>query len=152
MGKVLVVRKPDRTVHVVPLNNKALLMGMNHRLPATHKMKFEEMEEKDALKLPFIDENYVSPLKAQEKVKEMEGELNEKDSRIAELEARLAALQSQQTKTPDEPAKTLTAVELIEAIGKAATVEEAKSFLTEKEKRVTVLEAVAKRVAELEAK
>lgn len=101
MAKVLVVRKPDRTVHVVPISNKALLMGLNHRLPVTHKMKFEEMEEKEALKLPFFDENFVSPAQAQEKVKEMQGELNEKDSTIAELQAKLTALLEKQNGEKD---------------------------------------------------
>lgn len=152
MGKVLVVRKKDRTVHVVPLANKALLMGMNYRLPETHKMKLEVMEESEAIKLPFIDENYVTASQAQDKLKQAEGELSEKDNQIAELEAKLAALLSQQSATkPEETAKQATAAELIEVIGKAKTVEDAQSYL-ENETRVTVLNAISKRIAELEAK
>lgn len=151
MGKVLVVSKTDRTRHVVPLDNKAILMGMNHRLPATHKMKLEVMEEEEALKLPFIDPNYISPAHAQDKLKEVEGELQEKDSQIAELEAKLAALLAQQSATKTDPAKPLTAPEAIEAIGKTETVEAAKAFL-ENESRVTVVAAATKRIAELEAK
>lgn len=150
MGKVLVVSKTDRTRHVVPLDNKAILMGMNHRLPATHKMKLEVMEEEEALKLPFIDPNYISPAHAQDKLKEVEGELQEKDSQIAELQAQIDALTKQQS-TKTDPAKPLTAPEAIEAIGKAETVEAAKAFL-ENESRVTVVAAATKRIAELEAK
>lgn len=114
MGKVLVVRKTDRTVHVVPLGNKAILMGMNHRLPATHKMKLEVMEEADALKLPFIDPNYVSPAQAQDKLKAVEGELQEKDSQIAELEAKIAALMATQSKPKDEAKPSEKTVEKTE--------------------------------------
>lgn len=152
MGKVLVVRKPDRTVHVVPLNNKALLMGMNHRLPVSHKMKFEEMEEKEALALPFFDENYVSPALAQEKLKEVEGDLKEKDSKIAELEAQLAKLLAAQQPDKADDAKPATAPEIIEAIKAAKTIEEVKAYATEGETRTTVLNAITKRIAELEAK
>lgn len=151
--KVLVVRKTDRTVHVVPLGNKSILMGMNHRLPATHKMKLEIMNEDEALKLPFIDENYVSPAHAQDKLKVVEGELQEKDSQIADLQAKIDALMAAQnvTKT-NEATKPLTAAELIDAIGKAETVEAAKAYLVEGETRVTVINAIQKRIAELEAK
>lgn len=152
MGKVLVVRKTDKTIHVVPLGNKAILMGMNHRLPATHKMKLEVMEESEALKLPFIDPNYVSPSQAQDKLKAVEGELQEKDSQIADLQAKIDALMAQQTTKTPEPSKPLTAAELIDAIGKAETAEAVQAYMTEGETRVTVLNAITKRLSELEAK
>jgi hypothetical protein len=90
MSKVLVVRKPDKTIHKVPLANKATLMAFNNRLPDAEKWKFEEMEEAEADKLPFIDESYVTAAEAQDKAKELEATVYEKDAKIAELEALLA--------------------------------------------------------------
>lgn len=127
-------------------------MGMNHRLPVEHKMKFEEMEETEALKLPFFDANYVSPARAQNMVKEMQGELSEKDSQIAELEAKLAELIAAQKVGKADDAKPATAPEIIEAIKKAETVEAVKAYAVEGETRTTVLNAITKRIAELEAK
>ncbi len=75
MGVVLVIRKPDRTIHKVALENKAALMSFSSRLPAGQKWKFEEMDEKDAAKLPFIDPDYVSAADAQDKLTESQREV-----------------------------------------------------------------------------
>jgi len=91
MAQILVVRKPDKTIHKVPLNNKAALMGYSNRLPSGQKWKFEEMEEEEAEKLPFIDESYVTAAEAQDKAKELEITVSKKDAKIAELEALLAS-------------------------------------------------------------
>ncbi len=94
MAKVLVIRKSDKTVHQVPLGNKASLMAYSNRLPRDKQWKFEELEEAEAKKLPFIDESYVTAAEAQGKVKEMETTLAQKDAQLADLQAKLAALES----------------------------------------------------------
>ncbi|MEO9145087.1 MAG: hypothetical protein ABI237_05970 [Ginsengibacter sp.] len=85
MATVLVVRKPDRTIHKVPIENKAKIMGYNNRLPRRDQWNIEEMDEEEADKLPFHDANYVTSGDAQTKIKQ-------KDDQIKELEARLALL------------------------------------------------------------
>lgn len=92
MAKVLVIRKPDRTIHTVGISNKATLMAYNNRLPVGQRWVFEEMDEKEAAKLPAIDPNYVTAGEATTKLKESEAKISEKDSRIAELEKMLEAL------------------------------------------------------------
>jgi len=92
MGKVLVIRKPDRTIHKVPIANKAVLMNLNNKKEEGKKWKIEEMDEEEADKLPFIDENYISPTQAVDKVKEQDLVIADKDNKIAELEAKLAML------------------------------------------------------------
>lgn len=95
MGKVLVIRKADKTIHKVPLGNKAALMAYNNLQPENVKWKMEEMDEDEAEKLPFIDENYISAADAQQKAKELEATVSEKDAKIAELEALLATKSSE---------------------------------------------------------
>jgi hypothetical protein len=90
MAKVLVIRKTDKTIHKVPLANKARLLAFNNRNPEGKKWKFEEMDEDEAAKLPFIDESYVTAAEAQDKAKELEITVSEKDAKIAELEKLLA--------------------------------------------------------------
>lgn len=90
MSKVLVIRKPDATIHKVSIANKASLMAHSNRLPEGQKWKFEEMDESEAEKLPFIDDSYVSAGEAQVKLKAMESEAADKDAKIKELEAMLA--------------------------------------------------------------
>jgi hypothetical protein len=92
MAKVLVIRKTDKTIHKVNMQNKATLQAFNNRLPAGQKWTFEEMEEEEADKLPFIDDAYVTAGEAQNKVGVLTQEGEVKDARIAELEAKLAAL------------------------------------------------------------
>lgn len=109
MAKVLVVRKTDKTIHKVPLANKAALLSYNNRLPVELKWKFEEMEEEEAAKLPFVDESYVTAAAAQEKAKELEITVSEKDAKIAELEALLASKNqpaAAQEKAKDKAATT----------------------------------------------
>ena len=86
--KVLVVRKTDKTIHVVPLSNKATLMSLNNR--SKLGWTIEEMDEDEAAKLPFIDENYVTPAEAQKIVVKMEATISEKDAEIEKLKALLA--------------------------------------------------------------
>lgn len=115
MAKVLVIRKTDKTIHKVALQNKAALMSYSNRLPLANRWKFEEMEEEEAEKLPFIDDSYVTAGEAQSKVKELEAINDDKDNKIKELEARLAALDAgakappilpiEPAKTSEEPAK-----------------------------------------------
>lgn len=152
--KALVVRKPDRTVHVVPLGNKSYLQAQNNRLPADKRLRFEEMDEEEALKLPFFDENYISPSAAQDKLKVVENDLLEKDTRIAELEAKLAEMEQRQAKGAENTQKqggTITAVELIDQIGKEENVDVVKALL-DGETRKTVIDAANKRISELESK
>ncbi len=142
MVKVLVIRKTDKTIHKVAIENKATLMAFSNRLPAGQQWKFEEMEEEEAEKLPFIDDSYVTAAEAQDKAKVLEVAVSEKDAKIAELEALLAAKNT----TPVQ----LKAEEVIEKITKATTVDEVKILLGD-DVRVTVKKAADAKIAELEA-
>lgn len=164
--KILVVRKPDRTIHKVPITNKAVLMNYNNRRPLEKQWTFEEMTAEEAEKLPFIDESYVTAADAQEKLKQTEALLTDKDHKIAQLEKMLAEnpqadallsdkdqkiadLEKQLSNKP-APASDATAAELIEKVGKTKTPEDAKAFLIG-ETRITVINAVIKKLGELEA-
>jgi hypothetical protein len=141
MEKVLVIRKTDKTIHKVPLSNKASLMAYNNLQPEGKKWKFEEMDEDEAAKLPFIDESYVTAAEAQDKAKELENVVGEKDARIAELEALLAAKNA-----PQEKAELV--IEKINACKNADDV----NALIVGESRKTVLDAAAKKIASFEVK
>lgn len=149
MSKVLVIRKPDKTVHSVPLSNKSRLLAYNKNLPDTHKWTFEEMEEELASKLPFIDESFVSAAEAIIKVKDLEGTLAERqavlDSKNEELEtanAKLAELQKQL-------AETSSAKEKIALIKAAKSKEEVTNILGD-DTRTTVVAAANDMIASFE--
>jgi hypothetical protein len=141
MATVLVIRKTDKTIHKVALENKARLMAFSNRLPEGQKWKFEEMDEKEADKLPFIDESYVTAAEAQDKAKELEGVVSEKDAKIAELEKLLAA--------KNAPAETAEPV--IVKILSAENAEEVNK-ISEGDTRKGVIEAAAKKIASFEKK
>ncbi len=147
MSKILVIRKPDRTIHKVPLQNKATLMAFSNKLPDGQKWTFEEMDEKEAEKLPFIDPAFVSAANAQSKLKELEGQSAEKDAKIKELEAQLAAMKGGNNgagdKTADKPEKAEAKIERINA---AATAEEVAEILGD-DARKSVMDAAAKKTA-----
>lgn len=86
MAKILVVTKPDKTTHKLPLSNKAAILRHNNLLDKAEQWKVEEMEEKEAEKVPFIDESYVTAGEALL-------QLDEKEKTIKDLEAKLALLQ-----------------------------------------------------------
>lgn len=131
MAKVLVIRKPDRTVHQVPVSNKAKILGYNNRLPQKDQWRIEEMDEKEAAKLPYIDKDYVTAADAQEKLKE-------KDNQIKDLEARLKALTSKQA--PE------TATNKIAQIQAAKTAEDVNAILGDDDRK-TVKVAAEKMIA-----
>lgn len=134
MAKVLKVTKADKTVHVTPIANKNTYLHMNNKiLSKDQQMKLEEIDEKDAKNLDYIDENYVTGTEAQQKNVELQKEIDA-------LKAQLAS----HSKAP-APHK---ADELIAAIEKAATVEEVNTIFNG-DARVTVQQAAAKRLAEL---
>lgn len=93
MSKVIKITKPDKTIHVAPLGVKNRLQAHNNRLPANQKWKIEEIDEEEAKKLPFRDENYVSGAEAQIKVSELQKASAEKDAEIEKLKKKLAALE-----------------------------------------------------------
>lgn len=108
-------------------------MAYNNRLPKGEKWNFEEMDEEEAAKLPFIDPAYVTAGEAQVKVKDLEGQVSEKDQKIAELEAMLAAINSGSGKSVTE-----TAVDVIAKIKAATTADEVRSIVgTDTRKTVT---------------
>jgi len=131
MAKVLVVRKPDRSIHQIPISNKAKIMGYNNRLPTRDQWQIEEMDEEKAKKLPFIDSSYVTASEAQ-------GKLAEKDDKIKELEAKLAALNANQA--PE------TATDKIARIN-AATDAESVTAILGTDDRKTVKDAAEKMIA-----
>lgn len=131
MAKVLVVRKPDRTIHQIPMSNKAKVLGYNNRLARRDQWQIEEMDEEEAAKLPFFDTNYVSPAEAQSKIKE-------KDDKIKELEAKLALLNANQ------PAETAT--DKIARINAAESAEAVTAILGNDDRK-TVKDAADKMIA-----
>ena len=138
--KVLVIRKTDKTVHQVPLSNKARLLAYNKNLPDDKKWTFEEMEEEEAKKLPYIDESYVTAAEAVAKVKNLEGTLADKqaalDSKNEELEsanAKLLELQKQLSETSSAKDKI--------ALIKAAKSKEEVTTILGEDTRTTVVNA-----------
>ncbi|MDF2381319.1 hypothetical protein JMG10_07575 [Nostoc ellipsosporum NOK] len=142
MAKILVIRKPDKTIHKVPVDNEASLKAYSNRLPVAEQWKFETMEESEAEKLPFIDESYVTASEAQGKVAELEASSAAKDERIAELERMLA-------EKNDPAAPTEKAVDVIAKIEAATTAEEAQA-IAGNDTRKTVTDALVKKLASLE--
>lgn len=136
MAKVLVITKSDKTRHVVHLINEATLKAYSNRNKLN--WKFEEMEEAEATKLPYIDETYVSAAEAQTKVVSLESALSEKDAKIAELEKLLA----EKTKVPAK------AEEVIAKINEATTAAQVDELIAG-ESRKTVLDAAEKKKASL---
>ena len=144
MAKVLVIRKTDKTIHRVPVQNKAALMAHNNR--SKLGWKFEEMDEEEANNLPFIDPNYVTAAEAVKKVDVLEKANAEKDNQIKELQEKLQALQNSGNSASDQA----TAAEKIEQIKSAQSVE-AVDVLLINETRSTVLAAGEKRKKDLES-
>lgn len=144
MAKVLVIRKTDKTIHKVPLSNAASLKSYSNRLPIGQRWTFEEMEEEEANKLPFIDKSYITPGEAQSLVKDLDAKNIEKDARIAELEKKLAELNAGAKK--DAPK---TAADIIAAINEATTADDVNALISEDETRTTVIAARDKKLAEL---
>lgn len=94
---LLVIRKPDRTIHKVEVRNAGVLMGMNSHADPAKQWNFKIMPYDEAMKLPFIDENYVTSAEAAEAMKN-------KDDEIAELRAQLEAkTNSTVTMVPQPP-------------------------------------------------
>jgi len=89
MAKVLIIRKTDKSIHQVPVVNKAALIAYSNR--SNLGWKFEEMDEEEAAELPFIDLEYVTPSEAQSKLPETLKENEDLKAKLAELESKLAA-------------------------------------------------------------
>lgn len=98
MATVLKITKPDRSIHIVPIANKAATLRYNNRLPAELKWKIEEIDEKEADKLPGFDKDYIPMSEAQSKLPQLEKLVDEKDKKIAELLAKLEELEEQEAK------------------------------------------------------
>lgn len=145
MSKVLKITKPDKTIHVSPMFNKARITAHNNRLPADKKMKIEVIDEEEAKKLPFIDKDYVTGSEAQVKVGQLQSTVAEKDAEIERLKALLAG-QGAGTGTA---APKQSAVEVIALIEAANSVDQVNA-LANGDERATVKKAAEKRIAELE--
>lgn len=143
MGKKLVIRKPDKTIHVTELSNKAALMQLNKRFKAGQKWKFEEMDEEEAKKLPSFDKTYVTAAEAVQKVDVLQNQLQDKDKQIEELKALLA-----KNNPPADNAKQLTVPETVELIKAATTVDEVNKIVGSDERK-GVLAAAEAKIAEL---
>lgn len=143
MSKVLKITKPDKTIHIAPMVNKARLAALNNRLPANQKWRIEEITEEEAKTLPYRDENYVTGAEAQVKVSELQSSLSEKDAEIERLKALLANQGGQ------GPVKQ-TAAEVIALIEVATSVDQVEA-LAKDDERTTVKKAAEKRIAELTA-
>lgn len=143
MGKVLVVRKADKTVHRVPLANKPALMAMNNTAPAGQKWSFEEMDEEEAKKLPFIDENYVTGAEAVKKLEEVSKESDAKDEIIRQLKEELAG-KSGTISVPKQGQDDLETV--ISKINAAKSEDEVKTILGTDDRK-EVKDAAKKKIA-----
>ena len=144
--KVLVVRKPDATIHVVPVANQVALQAHSNRLK--EKWSFELMDEDEANKLPHIDPNYIKPADAMLQVKDLKTDNELKEARIKELEALLAGKNGGDNSGSQTP---LNATEAIAEIKKTETVEAVNAILGA-DTRKTVKDAAEARIKELEAK
>ncbi len=149
MSKVLVIRKPDRTIHAVPLSNKPRLLAHNRNLPDNLKWTFEEMDEEEAAKLPFIDESFVTAAQAILKVKDLEGTLADRqaalDSKNEELESANEKLAELQKLLAD----TSSAKDKIALIKAAKSKEEVTTLLGD-DIRTTVVAAANDMIASFE--
>lgn len=144
-NKLLKITKSDKTVHVVPIVNKAFYQAYNKRQKPGKKWKIEEINEEDAKNIPFIDESFVTPMEAAQKLEDATKAISDKDARIAELEALLAQKNGGEEKAPD-----LKAAEKVELIKAATSVDQVKE-IAGTDTRKSVIDAAAKRIAELEA-
>ncbi|MEX6689221.1 hypothetical protein QTN47_17055 [Danxiaibacter flavus] len=142
MADVLKITKQDKTVHVLPVSNKAFWLGYNKRMPTDRKVKIEVIDEEEAKGLPFYDKSHVSASDALAKLDILEKEGKQKDELIEKLQAQLAA--------SNKTAPTASATDMIEKI-KAATNADEIRLLMEGEERKTVTDAANKRIAELTA-
>ena len=136
MANVLVLRKADKTIHIVPVDQEAFYKAQNNRLPVNDRMGLEIMDEEEAIKLSWYDKDYKSAADAN-------ASLREQEDKIAELEARLSALQG--------GVKQETAVEKISRINEAATIESVNEILGE-DSRATVKSAAEARISALQVK
>ena len=141
--QVLVITKPDKTRHIAPLENEAILKSMNNRLAEGSKWKIEKMDEADAEKLDWIDESIVTGAEAVTQNEDLKKEVESKDAEIEELRKQLAALQASKPAPAPEPAK---AADVIEKINAAQNAEEVDALIAG-ETRKTVLDAAEKKKA-----
>jgi hypothetical protein len=147
MSKVLKITKTDKTVHVVPTDNLAFYQAYNNRLPQEQRWKLEEIEEKDAKDLPFIDESFVTPLEAQAKVGDLQKDIEAKAQAIADREKEIEDLKAKLEEKP-APQPKFPAEMLVNLISVATTLEQVEA-LSKDDKRTTVIAAADKRKAEL---
>lgn len=134
--KVLIIRKPDSTVHQVPLENEARLKSLNNMFPTELQWSFEKMDKEEAAKLDFIDPNFVTGVEAVERNADLQ-------KQIDDLKAQLAAANG-------EEGKAEKAVDLIARINAAETAKEVKEILGSDE-RATVIAAAEKKTASFQA-
>jgi hypothetical protein len=165
--KVLVITKPDKTNHILPLKNKAFWEAHNKRQPANLKVRIREMEVEEAEKLPFRDENYITPAEALTKANDLSKDNDaltkanaEKDQRIAELMAELEGKKAGGKKDSnaddddnnedkgDHLKKADEVIKLIKAATDAKDIDE----LIKGDTRKSVTDAAKKRIAELKKK
>lgn len=84
-AKVLVITKPDKSVHVVPVTHKAFYQHNNTLLPDGQKWSIKEVDEDEAKDLPMIDENFVTPLEAVEQTTSLKKQNAVLQARLDEL-------------------------------------------------------------------
>lgn len=121
MAKILVVTKPDKTVHRMPLANKAGIMQYNNRVKLADRWNIQEMDEEEANALPFVNVDFVADEGAAAKIKAKENELAEKDAQLKALEAKLAELEKA-TATDAEKAAAKEAAKAEKAAAKEAAL------------------------------
>ena len=141
MAKLLKVTKPDKTIHTMPLDNKAFYLAYNNRLPVEQRWTIEEIDEEEAIDHPFIDESFVTPLEGAQKANELQKVVVDKDKEIEELKKQLAEKQ-----TPAAP--KFSADQAIALIGVAKSADQVNELIKD-DTRVTVKAAADAKIAEL---
>lgn len=141
MAKVLMITKPDSTIHVVPLAIKNFWDAHNNRSKPQDRVKMEVIDEKEVEDLPTHDPNYLNPTEAVEAVDTLKKENAEKDAEIEKLRKQLA----QQANPPIAKAE-----DVITKINWATTVETIED-LVKGDERKTVKDAADKKIAALKA-
>lgn len=84
--KVLVVKKNDGTVHIVPEKNRLILQGFIRKQPIDKKWVLIDMTLAEARKLEYIDKEFVPPAAALIKLAEAKTALSAKETEFENLQ------------------------------------------------------------------
>jgi hypothetical protein len=148
-NKVLIVTDFTGNLHIVPIGNKAYYQARN-QVNKNLQYKFKEgLTEEEALN--FVKENngidptFTTPATASDVIANKDKQLADKVSENEQLKKQLEELQAKL-----DNSNKLTAADVIIKITEAKSEEEVNTLIVG-ETRKTVLDAAAKKIAELKA-